>query len=188
MSSKIAFHKLNNRNVITNIIVQFSSIHSNFWNYCSICFEITVGGHTTFQVYNHAYVTSSSSLYVELNKVNGSILVAENKISTYTNLQVISSWLRKFPWEVWGITACTLKSTTILSIPQLVIRVENSLPVTSTKSWLTVVVRAHKTWRRWSPPVHGQSYPTVLYSYNPAAYVQMCFFGLAPWVMLTPST
>ena len=67
------------------------------------------------------------SLYVELNKINGDILICKRLICTYTNLQGISSWLKKLltePWEVWWITACMLRSTAVLSIPQCVIRVE----------------------------------------------------------------
>ena len=64
-------------------------------------------------------------------------------IPTNANLQVISSWDRKFltePREVWGITACALKSTTILSVPQWIIRVENMGLETNVNSRLTVVV------------------------------------------------
>ena len=78
-----------------------------------------------------------SSLYVELNKVDGDILIPSWLICTDTNLQVISSWLRKLlaePWEVWWITACTLRLKAILSIPQCVVRVENMIPWISVKS------------------------------------------------------
>ena len=66
-------------------------------------------------------------------------------IPTNANLQVISSWDRKFltePREVWGITACAFKTTTILSVPQWIIRVENMGLETNVNSYsrLTVVV------------------------------------------------
>ena len=73
------------------------------------------------------YKYHHGSLYVELNKVDKDVLIPSRLICTETNLQVISSWLKKLltePWEVWGITACTLRSTAVLSIPQCVVRVE----------------------------------------------------------------
>ena len=91
------------------------------------------------------------SLNVELSKVNESIFIVALCIPTNTELQVISSWLRKLlaePWEVWRITACTFKTIATLPIPQWVIRVENETPWTSVNCRLTVVVRAYKS-RRW---------------------------------------
>ena len=109
-------------------------------------------GDTSYS-YVHFKKHCYGSLYVELNKVNGGIFILSILVSTDAELQVVSCRLRKLlaePREVWGITACLLKSTAILSIPQWIIRVENKSQWSMVKSCLTVVVRPNKSRRRWS--------------------------------------
>ena len=103
--------------------------------------------------YVHSKKHCYGSLYVELNKVNGGILILSILVCTDAELQVVSCRLRKLlaePREVWRMAACSLKSTTILSIPQWVIRVENKSRWLMVKSCLTVVVRPNKSRRRCS--------------------------------------
>ena len=86
-----------------------------------------MGGTSYMYLKKHSY----GSLYVELNEVNWSILILSIFVCTDAELQVVSCRLRKLlaePREVWGITACTFKSTTVLSIPQWVIRVDHRSP------------------------------------------------------------
>ena len=113
----------------------------------------------------------SGSLYVELNEFNGDILiVVSSSIPTEAELQIVTSQLRKLlaePWKVWRITACMLKSITILAIPKWVVRVENKRPPRRTiQRWLAVVVRAYKSRRRCSTTTWTNECLSLIFIYS----------------------
>ena len=125
--------------IINNIIIVSHTFTQWVYDNISHMVHITLGSYHTWFISHlvHYKHITLGSLYVEFNKVNGNIFIGVGLVPTETELQVISGWLRKFlaePRKVWRITACTLKSITILSIPQCVNRVENRrLPRRSTK-------------------------------------------------------